>query len=575
MLMCLRVRNFAIIDELEVELGAGLNVVTGETGAGKSILIDALQLVLGGRGRPEVVRGGEASAEVEAMFDLSKRPEVMARLEALDLADGTELILRRVVQKTGRTKAYVNGRLTSVSQLAQLAGDLGDISSQHEHHTLVDAASHRDYLDAFGGLQALVAEMRRVHARVAEADEALSALTHATRERRQREDLLRFQVDEIRTLAPLPDEEQALVTERDRQRHGERLAQLTCGGEDALYASDEALCSVLSRVAMQIDEAAGLDTTLTPIGEQLWAAHAQLEDAARELGSYGQRVSVDPQRLAEIEDRLDGLSTLRRKYGDSIEAVLEHAQRAEAELEALDSSQERQQQLEAEHAEALKLATAAATKLTKRRRTASRKLASAMQAELADLSMKDACVTVAVQPLPVREGGLRVGEAGLMAHGCDAVEFRLAANAGEPPQPLKKIASGGELSRTMLAIKRVLGGLGPGGLYVFDEVDAGVGGAVAECIGAKLADVAEHHQVICITHLAQIAAFADEHFRVLKEVDEGRTRSQIVKLPAKQRLEEVARMLGGRVTDKTRAAAREMLGGARGAARPPARKRAA
>lgn len=562
MLICLRVRNFAIIDELEVEFGPGLNVLTGETGAGKSILVDALQLVLGARGRPEVVRTGAASAEVEAMFDLSRNPEVLARLEALDLAEGYELILRRVVQRNGRTRAYVNGRLTSIAQLAELAGDMADISSQHEHHTLVDAASHRSYLDAFGGLERLAGEMAEAHGRVAQADEALRALTRSTREQRQREDLLRFQLGEIRQLEPLVGEGEQLRDERDRQRHGERLAQLTCGGEDALYASDDALCGAVSRVAQQIDEAAGLDRNLAPIAEQLWTAHAQLEDAARELGAYGQNVSVDPQRLADIEDRLDGLSKLHRKYGDSVEAILEHARQAETELHALDHSQEHQEQLELERSVAMDRAATLARKLTKKRVKAAKKLGAVLQAELADLSMPDANVSVDVQPLPVREGGLAVSDAGLSMHGCDAVEFLLATNAGESPQPLRKIASGGELSRTMLAIKRALGGLGPGGLYVFDEVDAGVGGVVADSIGCKLAAVAAHHQVICITHLAQIAVFADEHFRVLKDVHQGRTRSEIVKLPASKRLEEVARMLGGRVTDKTRAAAREMLGGA-------------
>lgn len=563
MLECLRVRNFAIIDEQEVEFSRGLNVVTGETGAGKSILIGALQLVLGGRSRPETVRTGADAAEVEALFNLSGRPDVRARLEAADMDAGEELVLRRVVQRGGRSKAYVNGRMTSASQLAELARDLVDISSQHEQHSLLDADSHRSYLDAFGGLGPLCEQLGGLHVQLARTQHALTELSKSTRERLEREDLLRFQVNEISELDPQPGEEEALLAERDRQRHGERLALLSGAGEDALYASDDALCDALSRVAQTIDEAAGMDATLAPLAEQLWGAHAQLEDVARELGSYGRNVSVEPERLAEIEQRIDGLSRLKRKYGDDLGQVRAHLERAQAELAALDNSEGERKALEDALEAGLAKAGQLAERLSTKRQRAAKKLSAALQAELGALSMPHAVLTVQVAPLPVREGGLRVGDAGLSEHGIDAVEFLMAANQGEAPQPLRRIASGGELSRTMLAIKRVLGSLGPGGLYVFDEVDSGVGGAVADAIGSRIADVAGHHQVICITHLAQIAAFGGTHYHVRKGVERGRTHSHIDRLAETERLEEIARMLGGAtVTDTTRAVAREMLSGA-------------
>jgi DNA repair protein RecN (Recombination protein N) len=571
-LTCLRVRNFAIIDELEVELEPGMNVVTGETGAGKSILIDALSLVLGARARPEVVRTGAEQAEIEALFDVTDDPEVRRRLQAAELDVEDELVLRRVVQRSGRSRAFINGRLASAGQLTEIAQGLADISSQHEHHTLVDPRSHLTFLDAFAELEPLRGEVRAAFEALQQAKTALEAVTQAGAQRVEREDLLRFQLQEIDALALQPGEEAELVLDRDRQRHAERLAQASGGAEDALYASDDAICARLARIGHELEDAAEIDPQLVPFAEQVAAARAQLEDAARELGSYARGVSLDRERLSQLEERLDAIGKLKRKYGGSVEAVIEHRERAAEQLAAFDQSEERLEKLQSALNSARDAAAAIARKLSAARKKAAGKLADAVSRELASLSMGDARVAVEVARSDGGDDALNVDGAKLGPAGIDRVEFLIATNRGEDPQPLHKIASGGELSRAMLALKRVLAGLGPAGLYVFDEVDAGVGGAVAEVIGRKVKDVAKHHQVICITHLPQIAVFADAHYHVSKAAAGGRTRSEIRRLPPEEQENEIARMLGGiKISDKTRAAAREMLRG--GEAEPPPRER--
>jgi DNA repair protein RecN (Recombination protein N) len=564
MLACLRVRNLAIIDELEVTLGPGLNVVTGETGAGKSILVDALNLVLGAKGKPEVVRTGADSAEVEALFELPDDPAWRARLEASGLGDIDEIIIRRVVQASGRSRAYINGRMASAAELVELAAGLCDISSQHEHHTLVDPQTHLAYLDAYGQLGAERAAMAAATEAAQAAHRALAELEARVRGRGEREDLLRFQIHEIDELDPKPGEAASLLAERERLRHAEKLARAAGGAEDALYAGDEALCEAIGRVANEVRSAATIDARLAASADQLEGALAQLEDVARELGRYARHIEMDPDRLAEVEERLDRLKRLERKYGGDIESVLAHRVEVEAELAELDHHEERAEALRSSRDRALAEARELALVLRQRRTDAASRLGGLISEELATLGMGGARVEVAMAPLDGRGEGLEVDGARLSPTGIDRAEFLIAPNRGEEARPLRKVASGGELSRSLLAIKRVLSGLGPASLYVFDEVDTGVGGAVAEVIGQKLRDVAKHSQVLCITHLPQIAVYGDVHYKVQKEVAEGRTRSDIKELPAAERLAEIARMLGGvKVTAATRAAASEMMALAR------------
>lgn len=538
MLAVLRVRQLAIIDELEVELGPGLNVVTGETGAGKSILVSALQLVLGARGRPELVRSGAARAEVEALFELDERDR--ERLLRVGLEAGEELAIRRVVEAEGRTRAWVDGSLATATQLGRITAGLVDISSQHEHHSLVDAATHLGYLDAYAGLRVEAGALAGAWARWKAVADEHRRLEAAMRDGRG--DLVRYQLAELDRAGVGPEVE----AEVGRLRHAVKLAEWTGRAEEALYSGDEAAIALIARAVDQVELAEAVDPALRPVREQLQAALAEVEDAGRSLGKYTRGVRADPERLTELEGRLSEARRLRRKHGEDLAAARDRLQAEHAELER---GMERLAELEEAEGRARGALEEAAMALSARRRAEAERLGAAITGELASLGMGEATVRVGVD------------DAGISASGVDAVEFLIATNRGEPPRALRRVASGGELSRALLAIKRVLAQVGPVGLYVFDEVDTGVGGAVAEAIGQKLREVARHHQVLCITHLPQIAAQGAVHFHVRKEVVGERTRSSITRLGEEERVEELARMLGGaRVTTAQRTAARELLG---------------
>ncbi|UCH30569.1 MAG: DNA repair protein RecN [Myxococcales bacterium] len=560
MLTCLRVRSFAIIEALEVELDAGLNIVTGETGAGKSILVHALQLVLGARGRPEVVRTDAEAAEVEALFDLSDETETLGALRELGVETDGELLVRRVVSATGRTRAYINGRLATLAQLREVTKGLADISSQHEYHSLADARHHLSYLDAFAEHRPLLEDVGRAYDGVVETAARLEEVVTEERGRIDRVDLLRYQVNEIDSLRDVIENEEELSVERERLRHAEKLGSAAGEAEARLYADDDSICGALSRIASSVEHASGFDPSLGPAAAQVREALVQLEDAASELGRYARNLAYDPARLSALEDQLDRLARIKKKYGETSAEILAHRDRAAAELDSLERYEERLDRSQRDFDEALEHASKLAQELRTKRQAAAAKLSKAISKELASLGMGEAKVTVELASLEGGPDELQVKGARLSATGIDRAELLIAPNRGEEAKPLRKIASGGELSRAMLAIKRVLAGLGPASLYVFDEVDAGIGGAVAEVIGRKIHEVAKHSQVLCITHLPQISAYADAHYRVHKEVVGERTKSDIRLLSDKERLEEIARMLGGvTVTDQARAAAEALL----------------
>ena len=560
MLTCLRVRSFAIIEALEVELDAGLNIVTGETGAGKSILVDALQLVLGARGRPEVVRTDAEAAEVEALFDLRDQPEALSALRDQGIETDGELLIRRVVSASGRTRAYINGRLATLAQLKEVTKGLADISSQHEYHSLADSRHHLTYLDAFARHGSLVDEVGDAHAALVEAAARLEEVVTEERGKADREDLLRYQVNEIEKLREAVENEEALVVECERLRHAEKLGTAAGEAEAKLYSDDGSICGAISRIASSIEQVSEFDPSLHPMATQVREALVQLEDAASELGGYARDLSFDPNRLGALEEQLDRLARVKRKYGSTGAEILAYRDQAAKELDSLERYEERLDRFQREFDEAFEAATRVALALRGKRQAAAAKLSKAISKELSSLGMGEAKVTVELAGLEGGPSELQVEGARLSPTGIDHAELLIAPNRGEDAKPLRKIASGGELSRAMLAIKRVLAGLGPASLYVFDEVDAGVGGAVAEVIGRKIHEVAQHSQVLCITHLPQISAYADAHYRVHKEVVGKRTKSDIRLLSDKERLEEIARMLGGlTVTDQARAAAQALL----------------
>ncbi len=561
MLVHLSVANLVLIESLSLEFGPGFSVLTGETGAGKSMLIDALGLVLGGRAKPESVRAGAKEAEVEALFELGRGARALSTLADFGIEYDGELVVRRVVQAEGRSRAFVNGRLVTLAQLAQLGQDLCDIASQHESVSLTDPATHIRYLDAFGALDSSREAVELAVENLLQIVNEMDELVAKERNRSEREDFLRYQVKEIDELAPRPGEEAELEQERGRLRFAERLTEATRRAADRLYEGEGAICDELGRLASDLEHAAEVDGSLAPLVRTIEAARAELSDAARALARYADGVESNPARLGELEERLFKLQKLLRKYGPTTVELLAHRESTLRELEGLEGATDRIAALEKQKASQLAALSQQVRLLSKGRREAAERLADAIGKELAQLGMGRARVLVDVAPVPSQgESGLTVDGAKLTRQGIDRVEFLIAPNRGEDPKPLRKIASGGELSRALLALKRVLADRGPAGLYVFDEVDAGVSGAIAEVIGHAIADIGKHRQVLCITHLPQIAALASAHFVVGKAERGGRTFTEVRALGAKERVEEIARMLGGvRVSDTTRKAAAEML----------------
>ncbi len=562
MLLQLAVQNLVLIEALTLELGPGFNVITGETGAGKSMLVDALGLVIGGRASADVVRRGAREAEVEALFDLPPGSRVAVKLEAAGIPCERELVLRRVVQAEGRSRAFANGRMCTVAQLTDLAGDLCDIASQHESVALTDPATHMDSLDAFGGLQVTKLELGAEVDRLSDLGRQLEALRQADRGRAEREDYLAFQLRELDELDPRLGEEIELESERARLRHAGKLGEATRGAAERLYEGEDALCDALGRTLAELESAQALDPSLGPLVRAVEGARAELVDAARGLSRYADSVEANPERLAAVEDRLFQITKLLRKHGPTTVELVAHRAALAKELEELAHAERLIPELQAAYEARLADVSKRAQALSKKRRAAAERLADAIGKELSRLAMGRAKVVVDVTQAPSGDAAMAVEGVRLTRTGIDRVEFLIAPNPGEEPRPLRRIASGGELSRALLALKRVLAENGPAGLYVFDEVDAGVGGAVAEVIGHAIRDVASHRQVVCITHLAQIAALADTHFVVGKAEKDDRTFATVRRLDAKQRVDELARMIGGvKVGAAAKRAAEELMAG--------------
>jgi DNA repair protein RecN (Recombination protein N) len=562
MLSQLRIRDFAIIDDLSMELGPGLNVLTGETGAGKSILVEALNLALGGRARADVIRAGAEEASVEALFEGDRR--LVRRLAQMDIDAEGGLLVRRVVSRAGKNRITVNGSPMTLALLERIAEDLVDLTGQHEHHSLLRADTHLAILDEFGNLGSEREIVASAYARLAALIEERAALEKDERERSAREDFLAFQVREIREAALRPGEQEALEVERARLRSAEKLHAVTAGAEEALYGADLAAAAVVARVERELTDLGSIDPELGAYAERLSAARLEIEDVARSLGSYARGIAADPERQAEVEERLALLARLRRKYGSTVEEVIATGERLAAQLERLEGAAERLAAIAREIDAAQRTLETACRALTEGRQRAARRLSKAVEIELATLALSGARLVTRVEPRPPSEEGISVGGARVGPRGADRVEILFAPNRGEEARALARIASGGELARVTLALKMVLCASDPVGTYVFDEVDAGIGGAVGEVVGRKLKEVSRERQVLCVTHLPQIAAFADRHFRVSKRLSGGRTVCEVALLTEEDRKLEIARMLGGlKITEKTRAHAEEMIRAAR------------
>jgi DNA repair protein RecN (Recombination protein N) len=549
MLRFLRIRHLAVIDSVEVEFDPGFNVLTGETGAGKSILVGAVGLLLGGRASGDLVRTGEEGATIEAIFESA----------------GEELLIRRDITAQGRSRAFVNGTLATAGALKELSARLIELHGQQEHQTLLDPSTHLPVLDQFGELDALVARTAAAFEVMRRAGDELARTQAAARDRDARLELISFQLGELDRASPRPGEDDELSAARQVLANAERVERLCAESYTSLYERDDAILAALGSVWRRLAELATLDSQFQPYLEARDGIKSQLEDLALFLRRYADGIDASPARLQQVEERLALLERLKRKYGPTLADVIARRAALRAEQSDLERGDERIRELENAHRTARSTYLADARALSEARRRLAVRFAGSLEQLLADLALEKTRMSVRF--------GEVLPEADWTARGIDAAEFYLSPNPGEELRPLARIVSGGELSRVMLGIKaltaavrhgftetteRPPSGAAPG--LIFDEVDAGIGGRAADVVGRKLRALGSAFQVLCITHLPQIAAYADSHFQIEKEVARGRTRTTVRRLDAAGRIDELARMLGGAViTDGLRDTAREML----------------
>lgn len=536
MLKELYIKDLALIDELRAEFAPGFNVLTGETGAGKSILIDALNLVLGGRWEEAELRSGSDEALVEAAFEVEGVSQVAKLLEAEGILQepGEYLVLRRQLLREGRSKAYINGRLSSAATLRALRGFLVDIYGQGQASSLLSPRKHLYLLDAYADLVEEVRAFRGLYERLRQFQRELDELLSKEREKEKRQDLLEYQRKEIDAARLQEGEEEELLAERAILSNVERLYEAAEGAYSTLYAEEGSILDQLFAMASKLKEASRIDPRLQDPLESLETARLSLEEAASALRDYRERVQFDPARLDAVEERLHEIGRLKRKYGSSIAEILRYREEIVKELEGLERSEERIQTLEREIGTLERELRIRASALSSKRAEAAKRLREEVLAELRVLSMPHAAFEV------------RITEETLGPAGVDSAEFFVSYNPGEELKPLQKVASGGELSRTMLGIKTILAASDEIPTLVFDEVDVGIGGGMAEVVGRKLFACSLRRQVLSVTHLPQIAAFATAHFLVFKRAVKGRAEVALERLDQKRRVEELARMLGGK-----------------------------
>ncbi|HEU0032311.1 MAG TPA: DNA repair protein RecN [Kofleriaceae bacterium] len=568
MLRHLRVTNFAILSDVEIELGRGMNVLTGETGAGKSLIVEAVNLLRGGRASADIPRTGAEEAVVEAIVEVPDdlRARVASVLDAAGLPaehrddpdPAATVFIRRVIQRGGRSRTYVNGALTTAARLAELGALLIDLSGQHQHQGLVDPGRHLEIIDAFAESGELVAAMSAAWSELRRFDDELAALGGDERAREARIDYLRFQLEELDGANLAPGEDAAIEVERARLASVDLLQGAARAAEELLYGADDSARDRVASAAREIERATRVDRTLEPVARQLGEIETLIDDVADQLRAYADRLEGDPERLAYLDERLALIRRLSRKHAaSSLDDIIAKLAELRAELDTLTGRDARLAELTANRTKAEAAAITAAAALTASRKKAARKLEKDVAAALSELGMGSARLTVVIEPRA------------LGPTGTDRIELMLASNKGEDTRPLAKIASGGELSRIMLALKLSLRRADEVATYVFDEVDTGIGGATAQVVGYQIRAIASQEsshdtnhasrQVLCVTHLPQIAAFADHHFLVEKTEVAGRTETHVRKLSATARKDELARMLGGHATSKAKAHAAELL----------------
>lgn len=555
MLEHLHIKNVALIKESEISFGEGLNILTGETGAGKSMVIDSLQFALGGRAGKDFLRHGEKQASVEALFAMQSEA-LQEKLEehGIEPEEDGSVLITRTLSEAGKSVCRVNGSTVTVSMLREIAEDLIDIYGQHEHQSLLNPSKHILLLDRFcgAGFGDAMEEYKKSYHALKELEKQLQSLMGDESQREQRMDILQFQKEELEAGGLRLGEEEDLLEQKKRLSSMEKLMRLTRESLALLYDGENMMpsaCDQLGDALAKLQEAAEYDNSLNAFADALADAYAAVEDTARELKREAEKQENDPDALEEIEERLQLIYKLKRKYGGSVEAALAFYDKVVQELDFLSNSSEKVAELTLEKEKEQKKLSAAAEKLSALRRSTAQQVAAQIEASLKDMEMKDARFHIRIEE-----------KADWTADGKDKVEFLISANAGENLKPLAKIASGGEMSRVMLALKTVLVDADEIGTFIFDEIDTGVSGRTARKVGEKMRFLGSKRQILCITHLPQIAAMADQHFLIEKESSHGETTTQVTPLEGEGSVLEVARLMGGSdVTETTLAAARELI----------------
>ncbi len=562
MLRELSIKNFAIIDDLRISFSKGFTILSGETGAGKSIIINAVNLLLGSRATSAFVRTGAETAELEALFEIAPDSKVSAILAENGL-ESSELIIRRIVARNNRHRIYINSRLSTGGLLNQITENLASISGQHAHQGLLDEEQHLLILDRFGNLIALREKVRACFQEIQPLIRELADLHNLKTRQAEKTELLEFQKKEILETDIKPGEEAELERELVLLKNGEVLYQAVHGGIEELYTAQNAIVERLVEVKKQMERACQIDPGLRPKAESIADAAFQIEDIVEGLRTYLNGIRIDERRLEAVDERLNTLRKLSRKYGGSPEAVLTHLKKVEEELAGIENLEERIAEAETRLAEQHSKLADLGLRLSEKRRKTAKILAGKVERELESLKMSDTRFEISLQKIALTENTpawLCLDGGAISESGIDRAAFMIAPNIGEELKPLANIASGGELSRVVLALKVILAETESVETVIFDEVDAGIGGGVAEIVGRKIAQLAKFHQVICITHLPQIAKFGNHHFQIAKQVSGGRTRTFITPLGEEDRIREIARMLGGvKMTQATLDHAAEMF----------------
>ncbi|TCS84046.1 DNA repair protein RecN [Tepidibacillus fermentans] len=564
MLLELFIRNFAIIDELKIGFDKGLNILTGETGAGKSIIIDAIQLVTGGRGSTDYIRYEENKAEIEALFDLDPRHPVFGIIESLgmEVPEDHFLLLKREILKNGKSICRVNGHLVTLSMLKEIGEWLIQIHGQHQHQHLLDEEKQLEMLDAYGqiAIQSSKQEFQSLYQRYQSMLKEVKHLTDGEKELTQRLDLLKYQINEIAQANLKLGEDEELVNQRNQIRHAEKIIKgLT--DSSRILSQENGVIDLLSYVTSVLDSISSYDSKIAEIHEQLQSFYYQIEDYSMEMNRMIQQYDFNPSQIEHIEERLSTIHHLKRKYGDTVEAILEYAAIIEDEIELLEHRDHHLQKLQSDLEEIEQDLVVEALELSKLRQELAKILSDQIEKELKDLQMKDVQFKIEIT-YQENDHGIQVNgkHYSVSANGLDKIQFLIAPNPGEPLKPLNKIASGGELSRIMLAIQTILSHQDAISTFVFDEIDTGVSGRAAQSIAEKLSLVSRNKQIFVITHLPQVAAMGDHHYLIQKKVMKDHTFTEILRLNETERVKEIARMLGGmEITETSKKHAKEMI----------------